>query len=80
MMEAAGTRGEIARLDVLLVDPLLQPAQIVRLRRGLQGRVDEAPQTEQPFRSLNEARLVGGILPAVGEDQQLAPFDRKLSE
>jgi hypothetical protein len=42
--------------------------------------VDEAPQTEQPFRSLNEARLVRGILSAIGEDQQLAPFWRQFAQ
>src|ERR1035437_6590392 len=71
---------KFASLDVFLVDLLLQPAQIMRLRRGLQGRVDEAPQTEQPFRALNEARLVSGILPAICEDQQLASFRRQFAK
>ena len=32
--------------------------------------MDEAPQSEQPFRALNEARLVRGILPAIGKQHE----------
>ena len=61
--------------DVPIVQPVHEPDQVVWLVPLLEQGVDEPPQADVALRRLDEPGLVGGVLPAVAEDQQLPLLD-----
>ena len=64
-------RGQHAFTEVSLIHRVDQPLEVVRVGFTFQHSVDDAAKPQVAFDTFDEARLMGGILTAITEHEQL---------
>jgi hypothetical protein len=64
----------------LPVELFFKPMEIVGRGGAGQCEMDVPPQAQQALRAFDEPRLMGRVLAAVRENQELAALDRKFTK